>query len=152
MEPDKYFKTSFTTSAHHWHAVWSYNLRFPPLEYSRLPVLLNDSFTKTLPFREMTRQFHFRQHKTTKERSKNSWNHCHWLHSKHNTKSKRLKPRWPRYPLRCTAANHGNCFLCKQPRSSLFEICREMLRFGCKSRKTTSWPQAHGAALSGKIM
>lgn len=64
---------------------------------------------------------------------------------KHNTKSKRLKPRWARYPLRCTAANHANYFLCKLPRCSLFEIYRETLRFCWKSRKKTSWPQAHGS-------
>lgn len=66
--------------------------------------------------------------------------------AKHNTEPKGLKPRWPRYPLRCTAANHGKYFLCKLPRCSLFEFCRETRRFCWKSWKTTSWPQAHGSS------
>lgn len=77
------------------------------------------------------------------EGSRNSWNRCHW---QNNTEPKGLKPRWPRYPLRCTAANHGKYFLCKLPRCSLFEFCRETRRFCWKSWKTTSWPQAHGSS------
>ena len=84
---------------------------------------------------------------TNCEGSKNSWNRCgnrcHWQNT--NTESKHLKPRWPRYPLRCTAANHSKYFLCKLPRCSLFEVCRETLRFCWKSWKTTSWPQPHGS-------